>query len=69
MDTNGDWVRCVLWINKSRRVLCFVLAPGNGFCEILSTLILKSFFKFYFGVSFFFTVRIILLYFIALDPQ
>ena len=61
MDTNGDWVRCVLYI------LCFVLAPGNGFCEILSTF--KSFFKFYFGVSFFFTVRIILLYFVALDPQ
>ena len=28
MDINGDWVRCVLWINKSRCVLCFVLAPG-----------------------------------------
>ena len=40
---------CNEYIKSS--ILCFVLVPGNDFCKILGTF--KSFFKFYFGVSFF----------------
>ena len=53
MDTNGDWVRCVQWINKIETYTVFCFSPWQDFCEILGTF--KSFFQFYFGVSFFFS--------------
>ena len=62
MDTNGwDWDRCVLWINKSRCVLCFVLAPGYAVSA-------KSRAHLNFFYNLIFTVRIILLYFVASVP-
>ena len=62
MDTNGwDWVRCVLWINKSRCVLCFVLAPGYAVS-------VKSRAHLIFFLNLIFTVRIVLLYLLLQFP-